>query len=90
MGGCRYLSPRFGHLECSKGYDMKWGEFKAAVEAQDVSDETDIAWIDYDGSPHLKVDMEASRITIVETWFPSLDEDLDDALRLPTEGSDVI
>jgi len=51
---------------------MNWAEFKAAVEAQGVSDETDIDWIDYDGSPHLKVSVESGRITIVESWFPDL------------------
>ncbi len=53
---------------------MNWGEFKAAVEARGVNDETEIGWIDFDGSPHLKVDMESSRITIVESWFPDLDK----------------
>lgn len=53
---------------------MNWGEFKAAVEARGVNDTTPIGWIDYDGSPHLKVDMASSRITIVETWFPDLDK----------------
>lgn len=52
---------------------MKWGEFKTAVEEQGVDDETDIAWIDYDGSPDLKVAMEQSggSIAIVETWLPA-------------------
>ena len=51
---------------------MKWGEFKAAVESQDVNDETDIAFIDYDGSmDHLKVEKDDSgRIDVVESWLP--------------------
>lgn len=51
---------------------MKWGEFKAAVEDQSVSDETDIAFIDYDGSmDHLKVEKDDSgRIDVVESWLP--------------------
>lgn len=54
---------------------MKWGEFKAAVESQGVIDETDIAWIDYDGSPHLKVSLnDSGRIEVVESWFPDLDK----------------
>ena len=53
--------------------EMNWGEFKAAVEAQGVDDETDIAWIDYDGSEHLKVARDDSGpITVVESWFPDL------------------
>jgi len=70
---------------------MKWGEFKAAVEAQGVNDKTNIAWIDYDGSEHLKVTVEDSRgITVVESWFPDLDKQSVRTASLPAESSDVI
>ena len=63
---------------------MNWGEFKAALETQGVNDETDIAFIDYDGSmDHLKVEKDDSgRIDVVESWLP--------VVAKQPEGSDVI
>ncbi len=56
---------------------MNWGEFKLAVEEKGVKDDTAIAWIDYDGSRHIKIEIEHSHnsaIAITEDWFPDLDE----------------
>ena len=54
---------------------MKWGEFKTAVEAQGVDDETVVDWIDYDGSERLKVEVdESGRINVVESWLPVVDK----------------